>query len=208
MSSASSQWWHLPAVESWALKLSKEPKSRSMAAASSPVGRPAVTSRQREALGSALGTVPSSGQARAPDTQPGQGGHGVGLDAMESAVQQQRLLALISSNNLYPWSNSSESTYGHPGRQAGDQHAPPPEGERDSQKKVWFQICAALLNSGVGLPPFQLFEMTCKRTKKSGIQALIHCCECLAVGGANAQAGRIAAPCTPHPGTGSPARCP
>jgi hypothetical protein len=31
----------------------------------------------------------------------------------------------------------------------------------DSQKKVWLTTWAALLNSGVGLPPFHAFNITC-----------------------------------------------
>ena len=51
--------------------------------------------------------------------------------------------------------------------------APPALGAIDSQKKVWFHTCAALLNTGVGLPPFQEARTTSSRLLPSrGVPAI------------------------------------
>lgn len=43
--------------------------------------------------------------------------------------------------------------------------SPPPPGAMPSQKKVWFHVWAALLNTGVGEPLFQLDWMICTRVR-------------------------------------------
>ena len=42
-----------------------------------------------------------------------------------------------------------------------DKDSPPPPGFMELQKNLWFHACAALLNSGDGLPPFQVAFTTC-----------------------------------------------